>query len=119
MTTKEIAQSLTEYCMKGDFDGAHEALYSTEAVSIEPYETPGFEKVTRGLKAIREKSEKWNSMIKEVKDLKIAGPLVSGNSFALTFSMQVIDNEGKEMDMKELCVYEVKDGKIVSEAFHV
>ena len=119
MTTQEIAKRLVELCRKGDFDAAQAELFSEDAVSIEPCSTPNFEKETKGLKAIKEKGEKFNSMVQEMHDLTISEPLIAGNSFACALKMNVTMKEGGPMDMSELCVYEVKDGKIVSEQFFV
>jgi len=44
---------------------------------------------------------------------------VAGSSFACTMHMDVTMKGQGRMDMTELCVYQVKDGKIVSEQFHV
>ena len=119
MTTKEIANRLVELCQKGDFEAALTELFSEDAVSIEPYATPAFEKETKGLKAIREKSEKWNSMVQEVHGITVSDPLVANNSFCCTMRLNVTMKEGGPMDMTELCVYQVKDGKIISEQFFV
>ena len=117
MTTQEIASRLVEICRKGDFELAQKELFSEEAISVEPYATPAFEKETKGLKAIKEKAEKWNSMVQEMHELTVSDPLVATNSFACTMKMNVTMKEGGKMDMTELCVYEVKDGKIISEQF--
>jgi len=119
MTTKEIANRLVELCQKGDFEGAVTELFSEDAASIEPYATPAFEKETKGIKAIREKGEKWNSMVQEVHGITVSDALVATNSFCCTMRLNVTMKEGGAMDMTELCVYEVKDGKIVSEQFFV
>jgi ketosteroid isomerase-like protein len=117
MTTQEIANRLVELCRKGDFEAAQTDLFSDDAVSIEPYATPAFEKETKGLKAIKEKGEKWNSMVQEMHELTVSDPLIATNSFSCTMKMNVTMKEGGPMNMTELCVYEVKDGKIVSEHF--
>ena len=119
MTTQEIATQLVEFCRKGDFEGAVTDLFAEDAASIEPYATPAFEKETKGIKAIKEKGEKWNSLVQEVHGITISDPLVATNSFCCTMRMDVTMKEGGPMDMTELCVYEVKDGKIVSEQFFV
>jgi hypothetical protein len=119
MTTQEIANRLVELCRAGDFKKAQEELFSNDAVSIEAHATPAFEKETKGLKAIIEKGEKWNSMVQDVKGLSISEPLVAGNSIALVLGMNVTMKEHGQVDMKELCVYEIKDGKIISEEFHM
>ncbi len=117
MTTKEIADRLVELCKKGDFETAQAELFSEDAVSIEPHASPAFEKETKGLKAIKKKGEKWNAMVAEMHGMEVSAPVVAGNSFACTIHMDVTMKEGGKMNMTELCVYEVKDGKIVSENF--
>ncbi|MEO8764941.1 MAG: nuclear transport factor 2 family protein [Ginsengibacter sp.] len=119
MTTIEIANRLVQLCQKGDFHTALAELFSEEATSIEPYASPAFEKETKGLNAIREKGEKWNAMVKEVHSITVSDPLIANNSFCCTMRLDVTMKEGGPMDMTELCVYEVKDGKIVSEQFFV
>jgi ketosteroid isomerase-like protein len=117
MTTKEIADRLVELCRKGGFEDAQKELFAEDAVSIEPHSTPAFEKETKGLRAIKEKGEKWNSMVKEVNGLEVSDPLVAANSFACTLKMDVTMKDGQHMNMTELCTYHVKDGKIISEEF--
>ena len=115
--TTEIPKRLVELCKKGDFETAQKELFSDDAVSIEPSATPAFEKETKGLDAIEKKGQKWNSMVQEMHEVEISDPLVAGNSFACTMRMDVTMKERGRMDMTELCIYEVKDGKIVSEEF--
>ena len=117
MTTHEIANLLVEFCRKGDFESAQTELFSQDAVSIEPYATPAFPKETKGLQAIKEKGEKWNSMVEHMNNLTVSEPLVGTNSFACTIKMDVTMKERGQMNMTELCVYQVKDGKIITEEF--
>ena len=120
MTTQEIANRLVELCRAGEFKKAQQELFADDAVSIEPYATPAFPKETKGLKAMYEKDDKWDAMVKEVHSLSVSEPLVAGNSIALILRMDVsMKEEGRRMNMNELCVYEVKDGKIISEQFHM
>ncbi len=119
MTTKEIANRLVELCRKGDFDAAQSELFAEDAVSIEPHSTPAFEKETKGLKAIEEKGEKWNSMVEKTHKFEVSDPVVSDNSFACALRMHVTMKEHGETDMTELCVYKVKDGKIIEEQFFI
>jgi len=117
MTTKEVADRLVELCGKGDFEFAQSELFADDAVSIEPYSTPDFEKETKGKEAIKEKGDKWNAMVDAVHAMEVSDALVATNSFAVTMRMHVTMKEKGEMDMTELCVYKVKDGKIISEEF--
>src|SRR5690606_31123388 len=117
MTTQEIARRLTELCRKSDFETAQRELFADDAVSIEPYATPEFEKETRGLQAIIEKGHKFNSMVEEMHGGDVSEPVVADNSFALVMMMDLTMKGKERMKMSELCVYQVKDGKIVSEEF--
>jgi hypothetical protein len=117
MTTVEIANRLVELCQKGDFEGAQKELYADDAVSIEPHGTSDFAKEVKGLDAILEKGKKWSEMVEEYHEMKVSDPLLSDSSFALTMTMGVTMKGQGRMDMTELCIYHVKDGKIVSEQF--
>ncbi len=117
MTIQEIADRLVELGRKGDFATAQKELFADDAVSIEAYATPAFEKETKGMKAIEEKGQKWNQMVEELHSLTLSDPLVAANSFACTMRMHVTMKEHGPVDMTELCVYKVQDGKIISEEF--
>ena len=52
MTVQEIAARLVVLCRQNKNEQAQTELFSKEAVSIEPYATPEFEKETKGLDAI-------------------------------------------------------------------
>jgi hypothetical protein len=106
-------------CRKADWETAQKELFAEDAVSIEPFETPEFPKETKGLNAIYEKGEKFGSMVEEMHSLEVSDPLIASNSFACTMNMDVTMKGQGRMQMSELCVYDVKDGKIVSEQFHM
>ena len=117
MTTHEIAQRLAELCRQGQFENAQRELFAADAVSIEPYATPAFEKEIKGLAGIIEKGHKFEGMVQEMHMMEVSQPLVAGQSFACTMRMDMTMKERGRMDMTELCVYQVKEGKIVSEQF--
>ena len=117
MTTHEIASRLVEICRKGDFETAQKELFADNVVSIEPYATPEFEKETTGLSNILAKGYKFQEMTEAIHNLTVSDAMVAGNSFACTIRMEMTMKKGGRMDMTELCVYKVKDGKIISEEF--
>jgi hypothetical protein len=117
MTTNQIANRLVELCRKGEFETAQQELFAKDAISVEPYSTPAFEKETKGLPAIMEKGKKWNDMVASMEKLEVSEPVIAGSSFACTMHMDVTMKDKQHMDMTELCTYEVKDGKIVAEHF--
>jgi hypothetical protein len=119
MTTQEIATRLVAYCRKGDWAGAHTTLYAENAKSIEPYSTPEFEKETVGLTAIRKKSNVFEGIVEKIHSLEVSESLIAGNSIAFVMTMDVTMKGQGRMKSPELCVYQVKDGKIISEEFFV
>ncbi len=119
MQTQEIAKHLVDYCRNGEFDTAQAELFADNAVSIEPYSTPEFEKETTGLKAIQAKGKKFEGMVEQVHGIDASEPLVAGNTIAFTLTMDMTMKGKGRMKMPELCVYQVKDGKVVSEEFFV
>jgi hypothetical protein len=119
MTTNEIAQRLVTLCRDAKWEIAQKELFADTAVSIEAHANPGSEKETKGLAAIIEKGRTFGAMIEKVYSLSVSEPLVAGQSIACTMSMDVKMKGQERMAMSELCVYEVKDGKIVSEQFHM
>ena len=119
MTTHEIANRLVELCRNGDFEAAQKELFADDAVSIEPEATPDFQKETKGLQHIIEKGHKFQSMVEAVHAVNISEPLCAANSIATLLSMDITMKERGRMNISELCVYTVKDGKIVSEQFYM
>jgi hypothetical protein len=119
METKDIAKKLAEYCRKGDWAAAHNELYAENAKSIEPYATDDFSQETSGLKAIKVKGEKFDALVEKMHKIDVSEPLVAGNSIAFILTMDVTMKGKERMAMPELCVYETKDGKIISERFFV
>lgn len=119
MTTKAIADRLVALCRKGDYETAQNELYAADASSLEPYPTPDFPQQTKGLPAILEKGRKFKAMVETVHSSSVSEPILAANSFACVMRMDVTMKGQGRMDMSELCVYDVKDGKIVSEQFHV
>lgn len=117
MEIKQIAERLAAHCKKAQWEAAQQELYADDAVSIEPYATPQFEKETKGLKAIIEKGKKFDNMVETMHSLDVSEPLVADNAFSFTMHMDADFKGGGRMAFTELCVYTVKDGKVISEQF--
>jgi hypothetical protein len=116
MTPREIATTLVAYCRKSEWMKALQELYADDAISIEPYETPDFAKETKGKENMLAKARKFTGMTREVHSVELSEPLLAGNAFALRLDMDITTTNGRTK-MSELCVYETRDGKIISEQF--
>ncbi|KRD77033.1 nuclear transport factor 2 family protein [Lysobacter sp. Root983] len=118
MNTEQIAQRLVELCRKGEYDQAQVELYADDAVSIEPEGLPP-EALgnAHGMEAIREKGRKFNESIEAMHGSSCSDPVVAGNWFSVSMRLDVTMKGMGRIDMSEICVYRVRDGKIVHEQF--
>lgn len=118
MKIAAIAKRLVALCRTAQWEAAHKSLYALNAVSIEPAATPNFPKVTKGRAKIIKKGQTFGAMVIKMHSFKVSAPVVAESAFALTMTMDVTMKGMGRMKMSELCVYQVKAGKIVSEQFY-
>src|SRR5690348_15789084 len=119
MKTQQIAERLAEHCNKGNFEQAQKELFAEDAISIDQHAAAGFEKETKGLNAILENGQKFQSLIEETHRCTASAPIVVGDVNALGLFMDVTMKGQKRTAMNELIVYTVKNGMIISEQFFV
>src|ERR1700754_978419 len=117
MTPQEIARTLVNYCRQGEYEKAQRELYSDDILSIEPQASPGFDKEERGLDNIIARGHRFMSSVEKFHASEVSEPLGAGNVIAFTLVMDLTMKEQGSSTMSELCVYTVKDGKIISEQF--
>ena len=116
MTTQEVANRFNELAQSGQWDKIQEELYSEDAESIEPPNSPGLQSV-KGLNAIKEKGRKFNEAVEEMHGGYSKEPVIAGNHFAVAMGMDSTMKGMGRVNMEEIAVYEVKDGKITKEQF--
>ena len=76
-----------------------------------------FEKETKGRNNVLNKIKKFDSMVEESFGNEVSDAIVVGNAIAFKLTMDVNMKGQDRMVMSELCVYETKDGKVISEQF--
>jgi hypothetical protein len=116
MTTKDVAKRFNELAQSGHWDKIQAELFADSAVSIEPDHSPGL-KTVQGLAAILQKGKEFNEAVEEMHGGYAGEPIVAGNHFSLAMGMDVTMKGMGRMNMEEIAVYQVKDGKIVKEQF--
>jgi ketosteroid isomerase-like protein len=117
MTTQEVANKLVELCSQGKFMEAIRSLYAQDIVSVEAAPMPDGSREMTGLEAVIGKATWWEAN-HEVHSASTEGPLVAGSHFCVRFNMDVTHKpDGNRMNLDELAVYHVKDGKIAREEF--
>ena len=118
MDTATVAKEFTQLCQEGQFEEAGKRFWSSAVVSLEPMEGP----MARcdGLQAVAGKGQWWYEN-HEIHSTSAEGPFVHGDQFAVRFNMDVTpktgDTAGQRIQMSEVGLYTVKDGKVVEERF--
>ena len=117
MTTEEVAKKVVELVRKQAWYEALDNLYDKDIVSVEARTQDGSSPETRGKEGVRGKIDWWvNAM--EVHSFKASEPFVAHDRFVVQYDADVTDKSSKKRFLlSEVCVYTVKNGKIVREEF--
>ena len=116
MSTEQIAKRLVELCRKGEYEQAQKELYADDAVSIEMDGSQGLGNA-KGLAAIFEKGRQFNAMLEAVHGGTVSEPVIAGNWFSVAATLDATMKGRGRVNMREICAYGVRDGKIFREQF--
>ena len=116
MTTQDVAGKLVAYLRQGQIFDAQNELYADDIVCIEP-EGNMVPHITRGKAAVAEKGKQFASMIEERHGGSCSDPVVGGRYFSIAMSLDATMKGMGRQVLDEICIYEVKDGKIIQEQF--
>src|SRR5207245_9125211 len=115
--TEEVAKKVVELTRKQAWKKAIDTLYDKDIVSVEARTMDGSSPETRGIDGVRGKTEWWLENT-QVHSAKVSGPFVEHARFVEQYDIDVTDkNSKKRMQMSEVGVYTVKDGKVSREEF--
>ena len=118
MTTQEVANRFNELAQTGQWAEIQKELYADNCVSIEPPNAAAMGiGNAEGMDAIRKKGEAFDAMVEEMHGGYSSAPVVGGNFFSVAMGMDCTMKGMGRSKMDEVCVYEVKEGKIVKEQF--
>lgn len=115
MSTQNVATHLVQFCHEGKNLDAINELYSNDIISREP--NGSHAELVEGKENVIAKNQQWYDMVHEIHSSHIGDPIVTGNFFACIMDMDVTYKQHGRMTMNEIAVYEVKDGKIISDQF--
>ncbi len=115
MTTEEVANRLVSLCRQEKHPQAQEELYHKDIISIEDEKSGA--PITKGMEAIRQKTKAWEASVVAIHDAYVSDPIISKNHFAVTMENDITFKEQGRVQISEICVYEVHEGKIVKEQF--
>jgi hypothetical protein len=116
MTTKEIAARFNELAQQEKWFEIQDELFADKVKSIDPSGSPYFG-YAEGKASVRKKGEDFVSRITAFHGASTTEPVVAGNHFAVGREVDITLQGHGRVQMKEIMLYEVKDGQIVSEQF--
>ena len=119
MTTNETANRYRELAEQNKWSEILEELCSTDLVNKEPdhVQSRGIPVTTKGRDAVIAKGKANREMIEAIHSQHCSEPLVAGNFFTVTLSRDVSFKGRPRMKLDEIALFELKDGKIISEQF--
>jgi len=115
LSSEKVAEKLIRLYREGKNLLALDELYADSIVRIEQ-QGLNAEK-TEGKLAVASKILKWFSLIEKIHDITCSEPLIIGNHFSFIIERDITLKGQGRINWNEVCVHEVKAGKIVSEQF--
>lgn len=116
MTTQEVANRFNELAKQEKWFEIQEEFFLEDVKSIDPVNSP-YMGYAEGKAAVRKKGEDFVAQIEDFHGAFTGEPLVSGNHIAVGREMDITVKGFGRVQMKEIMLYEVKNGKIISEQF--
>jgi ketosteroid isomerase-like protein len=116
MSMQEIVSRFHELAQQEKWFEIQDELFSDDVKSIDPPESPymGF---AQGKSNVRQKGENWVARVTALHGASTSAPVVGGKYFAVGRKLDITTQDHGRIQLDEVMIYEVKDGKIVSEQF--
>lgn len=115
-TIHEIANGLKEMLSEQKFVEAYKLLFSEHAESIDPLNTSGAPLKGLGTLLDREKDFLLRAKIQKI---TLSEPIIAGSYFTMSLKMSFDLKDQGHMELEEICLYKVKNGKIISQQFFI
>lgn len=116
MTTQEVASRFNELAQQEKWFEIQDELFADVVTSTEPGTFAPL-RSANGKTDVRKKGEEWVKGIEAAHARSTTLPLVMGNHFAVGRSVDITTQKYGRLKFDQIMMYEVRDGKIVSEQF--
>ena len=116
MTTQEVAARFNELAKQERWFEIQEELFAENVRSVDPPNSP-YMGYAEGKAAVRKKGEDFVKKIEDFHGASTTEPVVAGNHFAVGREMDATVQGFGRIQLNEVMLYEVKDGKIILEQF--
>ena len=115
-TVQQVAARFHQLAQQEKWFEIQDELFSVDVRSVEP-PTAKYLQYAEGKAAVRKKAQDWVSRIEAVHRSTTSAPVIGGNFFAVGRGLETTVRGLGRINMDEIMIYEVKDGRIVLEQF--
>jgi len=116
LSTQEVASRFNELAQQEKWFEIQDEFFADNVKSMDPTNSPYFG-YAEGKADVRKKGKEFTSRITAVHRLYTSEPLVSGHHFAVGREKDITVQGHGRIEIKQIMLYEVKDGQIISEQF--
>lgn len=116
LTIQEVAVRFNELAQQEKWFEIQDEFFAENVRSIDPPNSPYFG-YAEGRDAVRKKGQDFVSRIEAAHRLYTSEPLVCGNHFVVAREKDITVKGHGRIEIKQVMLYEVKDGRIVLEQF--
>lgn len=116
LTTQEVAARFNTLAQQEKWFEIQDELFAENVKSIDPPNSPYFGNA-EGKASVRKKGEDFVKRVEAGHRAYTSEPLVTGNHFAVAREIDITVQPHGRIQLNEIMLYEVKDGKIISEQF--
>lgn len=116
LTTQEVAARFHELAKQEKWFEIQDELFAENVRSVDPADSPYFP-YAEGKVAVRKKGENFVAKIEAVHKAVTTEPIVAGHHFAVGRDKDITVQGLGRIQINQIMLYEVKDGKIVLEQF--
>ena len=116
MTTQDVASRFNELAQQEKWFDLQDELFADNVKSIDPPNSPYFG-YAEGKVAVQQKGKNFVSRITDIHQKFTTEPVVGGNHFAVGREVDITVEGHGRIQINEIMLYEVKNGKIISEQF--
>ncbi|PWT77696.1 MAG: hypothetical protein C5B59_03325 [Bacteroidetes bacterium] len=116
LSTEEVAARFNELAQQEKWFEIQDEFFADNVKSVDPLKSPYFG-YAEGKVAVRQKGEDFVKRIQALHKAYTSAPIVTGNYFAVARELDITVQPHGRIQIREIMLYEVKDGQIVLEQF--
>jgi hypothetical protein len=119
MTTQEMANKYYELACQNKYIEIQHEFYGDNVISVEPEHAAlkGMQIVTKGKSALMAKGAAFREKRETLHSQSCSEPFITGDFFSVILKRDITFKDQSRVLLEEIAIFQVKEGKIISEQF--